>query len=60
MGEPVRSNTTEPEDAPASLVERILADNALDLALYEHAEALYAERGGPLAPTAVAPWAPPD
>ncbi|HRW38737.1 MAG TPA: hypothetical protein P5254_13635 [Aquihabitans sp.] len=60
LGEPVRSNTTEPEDAPAALVERIVADNALDLALYEHAEALYAERGGPLAPTAVAPWAPPD
>lgn len=60
LGEPVRSNTTEPEDAPPALIERIVADNALDLALYEHAERLYAERGGPASPTAVAAWAPPD
>jgi hypothetical protein len=59
LGEPVRSNATEPEDAPPGLIDRILEDNALDLALYEHAEARYAERGGPLSPTAVAPWAPP-
>lgn len=42
----VVSNTTEPEDAPASLVERIRADNALDLELYDHATRLYAERTG--------------
>jgi hypothetical protein len=52
LGEPVRSNTTEPEDAPAALVERILADNALDLDLYAYAEQLYAERGGPSATSA--------
>ena len=47
LGEPVRSNTTEPETAPAALIERIVQDNALDLELYAYAEALYAERGGP-------------
>ncbi|GJM37008.1 MAG: hypothetical protein DHS20C19_03750 [Acidimicrobiales bacterium] len=38
------SNTTEPEDAPAHLVERIAHDNALDLALYDYAETLYHDR----------------
>lgn len=49
LGEPVRSNTTEPEEAPPGLVERILEDNALDLELYAYAEQIYAERGGPKA-----------
>jgi hypothetical protein len=49
LGEPVRSNTTEPEEAPPGLVERILEDNALDLELYAYAEQLYAQRGGPRA-----------
>jgi hypothetical protein len=44
VGEPLHSNATEPEDAPAALIERIRADNALDLALYEYAERLYLER----------------
>lgn len=39
------SNTTEAEDAPAGLIERIMHDNALDLALYDFAASLHAERG---------------
>lgn len=45
-GPPMRSNTTEPEDAPASLVARIERDNALDLELYAHAEAEHRHRHG--------------
>jgi hypothetical protein len=44
VGEPVRSNTTDPDDAPEHLVERITRDNALDLELYEYAERLYTTR----------------
>lgn len=43
-GQPLRSNATDHEDAPASLVARIRADNALDLELYDFAERLYDER----------------
>ena len=45
LGEPVRSNTTEPMEAPPGLVDRIIEDNALDLALYDHAVDLYERRG---------------
>ncbi len=45
LGTPIRSNATEPEDAPARLVERIRSDNALDVALYDFAEQLYSARG---------------
>jgi hypothetical protein len=45
VGEPLRSNATEPEDAPARLIERIQTDNALDVAFYEYAERLYRSRG---------------
>ncbi len=45
LGEPIRSNATEPEAAPAHLVERIRSDNALDVALYDFAERLYSARG---------------
>ncbi len=44
IGDAVRSNVTEPEDAPEHLIERIEADNALDLAFYDFAERLYDER----------------
>lgn len=44
LGEPIRTNTTEPEDAPPHLVERIIEDNALDIALYDYAVELYEER----------------
>ena len=43
-GEPVRSNRTEPQDAPAHLVDRILEDNGLDVELYAYAEQLYEQR----------------
>lgn len=43
-GTPLRSNTTEAGDVDPELVERIAADNALDVQLYEYACALYAER----------------
>ncbi len=45
LGEPLRSNATEPEDAPTNLIERIRSDNALDVALYDFAEQLYSARG---------------
>lgn len=45
VGEPLRSNPTEPEDAPEHLVERIRSDNALDIALYDFARDLYSVRG---------------
>jgi hypothetical protein len=44
IGEPVRANTTEPESAPAHLIERIRADNALDVEFYAYAERLYRTR----------------
>ena len=43
-GEPTRSNTTEPEPAPAALIERIERDNALDKELFDYAEDLYQAR----------------
>src|SRR5262249_45818350 len=44
VGPPLRANTTEPEDVPPGLAERIADDNALDIELYEYARALYDER----------------
>jgi Sulfotransferase family len=44
LGEPVRSNTTERAEVPEGLAERIAEDNALDMALYEYARALYYAR----------------
>jgi hypothetical protein len=44
IGDPVRANTTEPEDAPVHLIDRIRHDNALDMDLYAYAEDLYAAR----------------
>ena len=41
VGDPTRSNTTEPEPAPAALIERIEQDNALDQELFDYAEDLY-------------------
>jgi hypothetical protein len=51
VGEPVRANATEPEVAPATLIDRIAEDNALDMQLYDYAERLYAARrtGGKIA-----------
>jgi hypothetical protein len=43
-GEPLRSNTTDSENVPPGLVERIQRDNSLDLELYSYAEALYEKR----------------
>jgi hypothetical protein len=37
LGPPERTNRTEPVDVDATLVERIAADNALDVALYRYA-----------------------
>ena len=44
LGEPVRSNTTEPTEVPAGLEDRIAEDNALDMELYDFACRLYEER----------------
>lgn len=44
VGEPTRSNTTERDDVPDGLVERILEDNALDVELYAWACKLYEQR----------------
>jgi hypothetical protein len=44
IGSPIRSNVTEPEDAPGELIERIIEDNALDIAFYSYAESLYEAR----------------
>ncbi len=41
VGPPVRENTTEDQDVPAGLIDRIAEDNALDVALYEHAVSLH-------------------
>lgn len=43
-GTPLRTNTTEPGDVPPGLLDRIVEDNALDVALYQHACDLYEER----------------
>lgn len=40
----IRSNTTEPEDAPRHLIDRITEDNAADLELYEFARDLHEQR----------------
>jgi hypothetical protein len=44
VGEPLRSNTTEPADFPDGLADRIAADNALDMELYDYACSLYRDR----------------
>ena len=44
VGDPVRANATEPEDAPEGLIRRIEEDNALDMELYDYAECLYTDR----------------
>jgi hypothetical protein len=45
VGEPVRSNRTQPDDGVTdALVARITADNGADLELYDYAERLYHER----------------
>jgi hypothetical protein len=44
LGEQKRANATKPEDAPEALIARIREDNALDVALYEHAKELVASR----------------
>lgn len=43
-GESLRSNTTEPGEIDQSLIDRIIEDNALDVALYDFACTLYDER----------------
>jgi hypothetical protein len=44
-GEPVRSNATDLEpDVPPHLIDRILEDNALDVALYDFVAALHDQR----------------
>jgi hypothetical protein len=44
VGEPLRSNTTEPADVPTGLADRIAEDNALDMELYDYACSLYEAR----------------
>lgn len=44
VGEPLRTNTTEPADVPDGLADRIAEDNALDMDLYHWARRLYEER----------------
>ena len=44
VGEPLRTNTTEPRDVPPGFAERIAEDNALDMELYDFACRLYEER----------------
>ncbi len=41
---PLRTNTTEPTDVPPGLIDRIVEDNALDVALYRYARSLYSDR----------------
>jgi hypothetical protein len=50
LGEPLRSNATDPIEAPEGLVERIAADNALDMALYDEALRFYEEINAKRAP----------
>jgi hypothetical protein len=44
LGTPLRSNTTEPFEVDPAFRDRIAEDNALDVALFDHACRLYAER----------------
>jgi Sulfotransferase family len=44
VGGPLRTNMTEPGEAPDGLADRIAEDNALDMELYDFASALYRER----------------
>ena len=44
LGSPLWANRTAPADIPASLLERIAIDNALDVELYDFAVEAYAER----------------
>ncbi len=44
VGEPLRTNTTEPVELPSGFADRIAADNALDMDLYDFACRLYEER----------------
>jgi hypothetical protein len=44
VGGSLRANTTEPTEVPDGFTDRIAEDNALDMALYEYACALYRER----------------
>jgi len=44
LGPSLRVNTTDYEEPPPRLVERIAHDNALDVEFYEFAEQLYGER----------------
>jgi hypothetical protein len=46
IGESLRANVTEPEDAPDRLIARIEEDNALDIELYTYAERVYTARRG--------------
>ena len=50
LGEVTHANRTATTEAPEGLVERIVADNPLDVALYEHARRLVEQRAG-AAPT---------
>jgi len=47
LGPPVRANHTDPADVDDALRERIAADNALDVELYQYARRLVAERAAP-------------
>jgi hypothetical protein len=44
VGQPLRSNTTEPGDVSDGLADRIAEDNALDMELYDYACSLYMQR----------------
>jgi hypothetical protein len=44
VGRPLRTNTTQPDDAPDGLTDRIAEHNALDMELYDYACTLYGER----------------
>jgi hypothetical protein len=44
LGEVVHTNRTEPTEVPDGFRERIAADNAMDIAFYEYARDLVAER----------------
>ncbi len=44
LGAPLHANRTPAEDAPFALRQRIAADNALDVELWEHAREVYGHR----------------
>lgn len=44
VGQPLRTNTTEPVEVPEGFADRIAEDNALDMELYDFACRLYEER----------------